>query len=343
MPFQSQEPLVQVLNNYDLQVVGIKNETFKEKKGVWWVETNKGKKVLKKISNSEQTLKYILSTIGHLAKNGIHFPPLIKTRDGNDYVNIDATCYILSDAVQGRSPSYDQEKELALIMKELARFHRASYGFKPLPGTKPKIHLGMWIEDYTQQLEDMNGFYQQEVAKTNDNQMGKLITEAFPYFYARAQKAIESLKGPEYSGWVEKASQSGALCHQDFAAGNLILNTAGQIFVLDTDSITLDIPARDLRKILCKVMKRVGKWDVELTKKMLRTYQSENPLSPDEWKVVLFDLKFPHLFLGAMNKYYYQRDKEWTPDKYFKRIAEMAAFEKTFNPIENQFESLIPQ
>jgi spore coat-associated protein S len=31
------------------------------------------------------------------------------------------------------------------------------------------------------------------------------------------------------------------------------------------------------------------------------------------------DIKFPHLFLGAMNKYYYRRDKEWSEEKYFRR------------------------
>jgi len=33
-----------------------------------------------------------------------------------------------------------------------------------------------------------------------------------------------------------------------------------------------------------------------------------------------FDLMFPHLFLGAMNKFYYKRDKEWSFEKYLKRI-----------------------
>ena len=46
-----------------------------------------------------------------------------------------------------------------MIIKELAKFHIASLGFKVLPATKPKIHLGTWIEDYTKQLEDMNSFF----------------------------------------------------------------------------------------------------------------------------------------------------------------------------------------
>lgn len=334
---------MQVLDNYDIKVLNVKNETFKDKKGVWWIETDKGLKVLKKISNSEQTLKYIISAVRHLSKNGINLPDIIKTKGGLDYVNIDSVCYVLSEAVQGKTPSYDIEKELAIIVKELARFHKASEGFKVLPGTKPKIHLGTWVEDYTEQVEAMNSFYQQEVSKKGEGPIGKFIIEEFPYFYNRAKMAIDRLQGEEYKSWVEKASKKGSLCHQDFAAGNLILSSSGKLFVLDTDSITLDIAARDIRKILSKVLKRKGKWDVELTKNILKYYQVENRLEPDEWRVVMLDLMFPHLFLGAMNKYYYRRDKEWTDDKYFKRIKEMAAFEKTLDVILNNYEMLIPE
>jgi len=80
----------------------------------------------------------------------------------------------------------------------------------------------------------------------------------------------------------------------------------------DTDSITIDIPARDIRKLLNKIMKKNGKWNLEILRKFIRIYQSENPLSFSEWTV------FPHLFLGAMNKFYYKRDKEWSFDLFWK-------------------------
>lgn len=339
---QNQEPLEQVLNNFDINVQSIRSETYKDKKAVWWIETDKGLMVLKKISNSEQTLKFIISAVKHLGKNGIHLPPIIKTRDGMNYAIADGSCYVLSGAVKGKNPSYDSAKELEIIIKGLAEFHAASRGFKVLPDTKPKIHLGTWEEDLTSQTEDMRNFYNREVSANGLNEIGKFIITEFPYFYKRALSAIDSLRAEEYMTWVEKARLQGALCHQDFAAGNLILNPSGILYVLDTDGITIDIPARDLRKIMCKVMKKNGKWDSELAKKIFKIYQSVNPLKPSEWRVVMTDIKFPHLFIGAMNKYYYKRDKEWSEEKYFNRIKEMCAFEKTLEPALDNFEMLIP-
>ncbi|HOS69019.1 MAG TPA: CotS family spore coat protein, partial [Bacillota bacterium] len=65
----NREPINEVLGNYDIKVEGIRNESYKDKKGVWWVQTPQGYKILKKISNSEDTLKYILSAVRHLTDN----------------------------------------------------------------------------------------------------------------------------------------------------------------------------------------------------------------------------------------------------------------------------------
>jgi len=338
---QNQEPLELVLHNYNIKVAGIKNESYKEKKGVWWINTPVGNKILKKISNSEDTLKHILHAVGHLKKNGILIPDIIKTTNNSDYVNINGTCYVLWDAVEGKNPSYSSPAELQIIISSLARFHKASEGFSPAPGTKPKCHLGTWIEDYTEQIEDMYGFYEKE-SGSESNPIGKTVIREFPYFYERAKKAIEGLKGREYADWIDKAGRKGCLCHQDFAAGNLIMVQAGDLYIIDTDSLTIDIPARDIRKIINKIMKKQGKWDTELIKRIISCYQSQNPLSHDEWQVVKLDLMFPHLFIGAMNKYYYKRDKEWSDDKYHKRLKEMAEFEKTSEPVLEAFESIKP-
>lgn len=334
------EPLEEILREYPIEVLGIKNESYKEKKGVWWIQTPKGNKILKKISNSEDTFKHILHCIRHLTSKGINIPEVIRTRDGKDYVKLEETCYVLLEAIEGRNPGYGSPQELASVVKELARFHKASKGFSPAPDTKPKYHLGTWVEDYEQQLEDMNRFYKDEILKKETNLIGKTIIKEFPEFYDRGKKAIEGLRGKEYSDWVTKANKEGCLCHQDFAAGNLLLTPSGKLYILDTDSLTVDIAARDIRKLLNKIMKKLGKWDPDLTGKILGYYNSENPLTPSEWHVVKLDLMFPHLFIGAMSKYYYKRDKEWTDEKYLKRIKEMALFEKTISGILDSFEKL---
>lgn len=342
MSSAADEPLNAVLGNYPIKVLDTKNESYKDKKGVWWIQTDKGMKILKKISNSEETLRFILDAVRHLTNNGIRLPKVQQTSNGKDYAMINGICYVLTDAIEGRNPSYSSSSELTLLVGELAKFHKASSGFQPQAGTKPKYHLGLWVEDYTDQLEDVNSFYKNELSKSEHDLVNAAVIKEFPYFYERAIRAIEGLKGTEYPDWVRESQGKGCLCHQDFAAGNLILTPSDTIYILDTDSLTVDIPARDIRKLLNKIMKKAGKWDMELTKKILKIYQKNNPLTRPQWKVVMLDLMFPHLFLGAVNKFYYKRDKEWSADKYLQRIVEMSSFEKTIEPVLKNFNSVIP-
>jgi spore coat-associated protein S len=330
--------LEKVLAEYPIKAGDIRNETIKEKKGVWWVGTDRGLMILKRMSSSEETLRYILNAVGHLAANGILIPAVVKTRDGAEYVCIDGVCYILMKAIEGSAPEYGSAKELSGIVRGLASFHKASRGFFPSEGTKPKYHLGTWVDDYIGQLEDIRGFVQDKDFSAAEPQIAK----DFPYFAQRAGEAIEGLKGSEYAEWIRKAGAEGCLCHQDFAAGNLILTPKGELYVLDIDSLTVDIPARDIRKLLNKIMKKNGKWEAEKTRRILEDYQEVNPLTRDEWKVVMLDLAFPHLYLGAVNKYCYRRDREWSDEKYHKRIAEMSAFEKTVEPVLKCFDSIVP-
>jgi CotS family spore coat protein len=339
----SNEPLSQVLGNYPFKVLDIRNESYKDKKGVWWIKTSEGMRILKKISNSEETLKFILHAVNHLQNNGIRLPKVFKTSDGSNYTVINGTCYVLTEAIEGKNPSYTSPRELNSLVCELAKFHKASEGFSIPAESKPKYHLGLWIEDYKAQLEEINAYYKNELLLKDHDAIGKTLMKEFPYFYERARKAIDGLSGTEYSEWVAKAIRTGCLCHQDFAAGNLIMNASDSIYVIDTDSITVDIAARDIRKLLNKVMKKAGRWDTELTRTILNSYQSKNPLTPSQWRVVMLDLMFPHLFLGAVNKYIYKRDKEWSAEKYHQRMIEMAAFEKTLPPVLEHFESIMPK
>ena len=335
----SQEPIKEVLSNYNFKVLSINNENYKEKKGVWWVKTTVGDKILKKVSCSEQTLKFLLSAVAHLIQNGMLLPLVNKTNSGEEYVIMNGVCFTLTDAIKGSTPSYDSPKELAMIVKELAKFHKASAGFRVQGDAKPKEHLGTWIEDYTMMLEDMNEVYKNEVQAGGKSPIGKTIIAEFPYFYERGQRVINELKNQGYKNWVDKTREMGCLCHQDFAAGNLILSSEG-IYVIDTDSITFDIPARDIRKLFNKIMKKSGKANSEMAKNIVHFYQSVNPLTSDEWQVIKCDLMFPHLFLGAMSKYYKQREGSWTTEKYLERIKEMAAVEKAMAPLYDSFSSI---
>jgi CotS family spore coat protein len=126
---------------------------------------------------------------------------------------------------------------------------------------------------------------------------------------------------------VEDTKKVKLLNHQDYAAGNLAITTNDELFVYDMDSLTIDLPVRDIRKILNKVMKKRTQWDLELMVKMLKAYQEVNPLTQDQYTVLMADIFFPHLFYGQVSKYYQNREKGWTQHKHVSRLKDMISTE----------------
>jgi spore coat-associated protein S len=316
-----------VLAQYDIKVLDVKNLFDKGKKAVWRIETPKGFKILKKVSNSEDTLKCTLSAISHLKKKGIHIPAVYRNKSGREYVKIEKVCYVLFEGIEGKCPDENIKGHLDVMVKEMAKFHKASEGFFKDKESKAKDHLGKWPEEYAVQIEDLKKFYNEVELQKRHGEIEKIFLKEFPYFYEKAEKSISALSGQEYKDWVSKMDKLGCLCHQDYVASNLILNNSG-LFVLDTDAICIDLSARDIRKFLNKIMKKLGRWDSKLANEIIKAYQAENPLTSSQWKVVEFDLSFPHLFIGAMNKYFYKRDESWGVERYTSRIKEMCYFEK---------------
>jgi len=94
---------------------------------------------------------------------------------------------------------------------------------------------------------------------------------------------------------------------------------------------------------LGKKGKKRGGWDAGLTADMLSWYQQENPLENRQWQVLKWELLYPHLFEGIMTKYYEKREKTWSPAKYYSRLQDMIAVEKTLGHVMEGFEGLIPR
>lgn len=315
-----------ILDKYGLNVKRVTIETMKQKKAVWWVDSNSGKYVLKKMPVSKGRLLFLLSAIEHLSDRGINIPPVCQTTDGKHFVEDGGHLYIVMKAVIGKPPSYDEPQELSIVMEGLAGFHGASTNFKPPVDADVRKHLGNWDEKYIGSISDLENF--RESAANSKNDFELFYLNHCDYFIKEAKACLKLLRNPAYGKWLDKVRLETNLCHQDFAAGNLGL-VDGKLYIYDLDSITIDLPARDLRKILNKTMKKRGQWDTELTKKMLSCYQKVNLLTMDEYSVVFTDVRFPHLFCGIANKYFTNREDEWSSAKYLRKLQEITMVEKS--------------
>ncbi|WP_096200267.1 CotS family spore coat protein [Bacillus sp. FJAT-45350] len=316
-----------VMSHYSLKVKKVSLLSDKGKKAVWSIITSSGDYILKKVPIHEGRLAFMIRTIDHLNSNGVLTPGVINTSNGEGYVLVDDDFYVLFEAIKGKKPAYKKKKELEKIVRGLATFHKASSGIVISENMKPSYLLGGWKEDFQRRYNLLEKWKQERQNAPIKNKFDQQFLLHVDTFLNQCKAAMLMLHESCYDSWVEDTKVKNTICHQDFAAGNLAIDKNGHLNVFDMDSLTIDLPIRDIRKLLNKVMKKQPSWDLALMIEVMTFYQKVSPLSNEQYKVLVADLLFPHLFFGQVNKYYGKDEKEWSEKKHLERIKEMVQVE----------------
>lgn len=322
-PIDEQRHLAEVLQAYPLKIKAINLISDKGKKAVWEIVTTKGSMILKKSPALENRLIFINAATRHLLANNVLVPDVILTSSGSDYAAANENLYVMTKYVTGSRLNYESPHDLKAMMQGLALFHKGSRHFSPPPESRIRSHLGLWEKSYLKKLDKLEQY--KILAGSDSGSFSKKFLSAVDHFIEQGRRTLEIIRSPVYEEWVEKVKETGNLCHQDYAEGNLLLTKKG-VVAFDMDSITIDVPARDLRKILNKVMKKHD-WDLSRTIHMLAAYQEIHPLTADEYDVLYADVLFPNLFYGIASKYYNLRATDWGMAKIVEKLEMIVTIE----------------
>lgn len=317
----------QVLSFYPFDAIKISLLSYKGKKAVWSIRTDFGEVIMKKVPFQEDDIAFMVHAIDYLRAGGIHTPGVIRTTSGAGFVKLEEEYFVIFEAVHGRSPEYENDQDLLAILRGLASFHRASSGIESPTGTFPSFLLTEWKDDLHRRAERMSEWIAMRAQETAATKFDRLFLQYADLFQAQCQRSISMLEQSCFEEWVEQTKAVKTLCHQDYAAGNLAIGDDGHLYVYDMDSLSVDLPVRDMRKILNKVMKKRTEWDLELMITMMQAYQEVNPLTKEQYAILAADAQFPHLFYGQVSKYYDKREEKWTIEKHVTRLEDMIATE----------------
>lgn len=332
------EVVNRVISHYPLKVEKVYLLTNKGKKAVWSIETNIGEVIIKKVPFDENHIEFMIHAINYLRDNGIHTPGVIKNNSGKGYVKLDDEYFVVFEAVYGRSPEYEHEDELLMIMRGMAAFHQASKGIESPPKVRfPSFLLLKWKKNMRKMYGKLIRYKEQRSVANDKNEFDHLFLKHVDTFIKQCETALSMLNNPEFDNWVEETVKNKSLCHQDYAAANLVIGRDGNLYVFDMDSLTVDLPVRDIRKILNKVMKKQTAWDQQLMMKMMKAYQEINPLKKEQYQILAADIYFPHLFYGQVTKYYEKRDQKWALEKHISKFNDMIATELTKETVLQNF------
>jgi spore coat-associated protein S len=306
---KNQLPLPEkVLSMYPYKILDIKLIRVKRERAIWKIGTDQGMLFLKKVPRNEAETKFILAAVEYLREKGVHFPEIYSAKNNQRYVKDGNDCYILLEAIEGEIPRYQDESDILHVTSELAKFHRASAGFKAPLDSQPLNKLENWEQTYLLNTEIVSHFHPRKNALIR-----KKLTKKYQTQFLKCLKRIDQmeafLKSGGMAAWKQKIGESGGLCHQDFNRWNLRVTPAGDIYILDIDTLAVDLPATDIRSFVYNYVRVEKTANPETIYKIFENYHRVNPLTAEEWEIVKKWLLYPRDLINLCKKYRKNRDE----------------------------------
>lgn len=287
-----------VLMSYGIKPDSIRVVQSGSIKTVWKISAAGKQLCLKRLRQTMDKAQFSVNAQIYIKRSGGLVPGIILDKNNRPIVQYNDQLFVLYEWIDGKDLNFGNPAEFKQAVQGLARFHIATKGYKPDNGVRVSSKLGKWPEQYASMKAKLAAW--KEIAAANPSiASNQAYIKYCTSMINIANQAIEKLSQSEYGRLAASGSTSVVLCHQDYGKGNA-LAAGNDVFILDLDGVTFDLPARDLRKIIGKQAENRGQWQAATINDIIGWYSEVNPLSSAEKNTVYIDLLFPHWFYGLV-------------------------------------------
>ncbi|SHK06840.1 spore coat protein I [Hathewaya proteolytica DSM 3090] len=298
----------------------IKIEKMSPNKGIYELDTNVGKRCLKKVGVGVLKIYFIYGAKEYLVSKGFHrIDRNYLNTAGEPFAIVNEDIYTLSRWIEGREADFQNDDDILMASKALANFNIASRGYEPPENSTVKTDIGKWpsiMEKRIQSFEKNLTMSKKKKKKLPEFDEIYLLNKNF--YKDLAIKALDILNTSAYKALCDEELEVKGLCHHDFTYHNIIISPDNEVNIVDFDYCKREIRVFDLATFITKVLKRRN-WDINICKNIIDGYNSVSPLRPEEYKVLYAFLMFPQRFWRICNRFYYN-ETNWVNSTFINKI-----------------------
>ncbi len=309
-----QEIFGEIVSKYELDI-----KSAVPYKDFFILSTPSGKKILKKTQLLPERILFIHGAKEHLFRNGFeNIDRYICTADGNPYLIGENATFVLLDHLEGNECNFDDRREIARASRLLASMHKASEGYIPPAGSKPRDELGKLPLYFNRRLDEIKKL--KKVAKRGKGKFDYMFLEYIDYFYNLGESAAGLILNSKYNQLVEQVRKTGTFCHHDFTHHN-ILCTDDKLTLVNFDFCCFELKVYDIANFIRRKMRKCN-WDINEAIIIIKEYRSMNNISEDEFLILKIILQFPQKLWRVVNKYY-NSNHSWAERSYVLKLQEV--------------------
>jgi len=301
------------------------------------INTNKGRKVLKKSTFSTDKINFIHGAKEHLYKNNFkNLDRYLCTFEGKPYITVDGHNYTITDIIEGTECNFDRREDTINAARALALLHKASEGYISPENSTARNDLGKLPMYFSKRLDEIKKL--KKIAKKGKSNFDYLFLEWVDYFYDIGEKTLDSLNNSNYHDLAESTRQKGIFCHHDYTHHNIIFSD-GNVSVINFEFCCYELRVYDIANLLRRKMRKCN-WDIKEAKVITDAYRTVSNIGNDEFYITKLMLQFPQKLWRVVNKFYNSK-RSWSEKNYTNKLLEVIDETEYLKRFIEEFDSII--
>ncbi|NMM62692.1 CotS family spore coat protein [Clostridium sp. P21] len=316
-----------VLEKYDFEVID-----YSKVRSAYKIKTSNGNVCLKKINHGRYKPHNGSFLVEALSDKGFcNTAKYYKTKTQNKYVRYKNMLFYATEWIDGEECDLNNIEEAIICTKLLAQYHKAASG---IDTTELRIrnNLKNWPKIFKDNLRDLERFERIVKNRKIKTEFDSMYCGYLDNIYHRAMISLNFLNTSDYYKLSKQAEKNKTICHDSFYYQNIIKKN-NEYYIIDLDSILIDLHVNDLGKLIRRLMfKGSYEWNFEKAKILIEAYNEVNKLEKNELEVMLSLIVFPHKF-WKLGKKRYVKCKNWDEKKYIHKLNRLMRY----NEMQNKF------
>jgi CotS family spore coat protein len=301
---------------------GLKVNFIEKIKNVYKIYTGDNQFCLKIIRYDFGHFLFIISAIKHLQDNGFkNIPKIIKTKKGMEYIDIQGNYAYLTNWVTSRQCNYDNPVDILIASSKLAELHKKSRGFELTELMNPRVGWLKWIETFKTRKNEILDFKKRIYIKQKRTEFDNVYLSMMKEELARAEMAIENLAKSSYLDVMNKEIINKGFCHHDYANHNVLIDSEGEINIIDFDYCILDTHLHDLASLLIRRMKNKN-WNTGNALFIIEAYSVINEVRKEDIPIMAAFMEFPQDYWQVGIQYYWE-NQPWDKEFFIKKLKKI--------------------
>lgn len=288
----------EIISQYDISI-----RKYQYIRSAYYLETNKGKFLLRKIDLPKEQILFDYEVDTHLKHN--HFKSInaiYTTKKRVPYAVCGEQYYIMQAYIEGEETDFKNFEDLKNTIYVLAEFHKAARNVASRVKDVNSINIKNIYDYYTKRNIQNTKLKKSITALKQKSNFEIMFLDHCDAYTTLEQMALSGISRDLAGKLIKQVKDGQTVAHKDYTYHTVNKTHMGQYLINNLDACSYDIQVVDLACILGRIMQK-NDWDVEMLYELIKAYDSKNALLKEEFEILKAMMIYPEKYNSICTKY----------------------------------------